>query len=134
MAVYGMGSMFSSTDEQLKNFVKDGFACIGWRCEDKPELYEILNDIKIGDIIYIKSLYHASKAMKVKAVGIVTSELKRQNTHQGYENCENEIGVKWLNTDINKIINVEDSDLNKRKGSLFIETNPEYIKNIIEFI
>lgn len=39
-----------------------------------------------------------------------------------------------LNTDINKIINVEDSDLNKRKGSLFIETNPEYIKNIIEFI
>lgn len=51
MSVYGMGSMFSSTDEQLKNFVKDGFACIGWRCEDKPELYEILNDIKIGDII-----------------------------------------------------------------------------------
>lgn len=134
MAVYGMGSMFSSTDEQLKNFVKDGFACIGWRCEDKPELYEILNDIKIGDIIYIKSLYHASKAMKVKAVGIVTSELKRQNTHHGYEDCENEISIKWLNTDINKIINVEDSDLNKRKGSLFIETNPEYIKNIIEFI
>ena len=72
--------------------------------------------------------------MKIKAVGIVTSEVKRENTHHGYEDCENEISIKWLNTDINKIINVEDSDLNKRKGSLFIETNPEYIKNIIEFI
>lgn len=134
MSVYGMGSMFSSTDEQLKNFVKDGFACIGWRCEDKPELYEILNDIKIGDIIYIKSLYHASKAMKVKAVGIVTSELKRQNTHQGYENCENEIGVKWLNSSINKYIIIYDDRLKERKGSLFAETNKDYIKEIISFI
>ena len=116
MSVYGMGSMFSSTDEQLKNFVKDGFACIGWRCEDKPELYEILNDIKIGDIIYIKSLYHASKAMKVKAVGIVTSELK------------------WLNSSINKYIIIDDDRLKERKGSLFAETNKDYIKEIISFI
>lgn len=134
MAVYGMGSLFGGTNEQLSNFINEGFVCIGWKNTDKPELYEVLNNIKIGDIIYIKALFVCSKTMKIKAVGIVTSKVKRENTHHGYEDCENEISIKWLNTDINKIINVEDSDLNKRKGSLFIETNPEYIKNIIEFI
>ena len=29
MSVYGMGSMFSSTDEQLDNFINEGFVCIG---------------------------------------------------------------------------------------------------------
>lgn len=72
--------------------------------------------------------------MKVKAVGIVTSKLKRQNTHQGYENCENEIGVKWLNSSINKYIIIDDDRLKERKGSLFAETNKDYIKEIISFI
>lgn len=134
MAVYGMGSLFGGTNEQLSNFINEGFVCIGWKNTDKPELYEVLNNIKIGDIIYIKSLYHASKAMKVKAVGIVTSELKRQNTHQGYENCENEIGVKWLNSSIDKYIIIDDDRLQERKGSLFAETNKDYIKEIISFI
>lgn len=134
MSVYGMGSMFCGTEEQLDNFVKEGFACIGWKKEDKPELYVILNNIKIGDIIYIKALPFNSKTMRIKAVGIVTTALKNENTHQGYEECENEIGVKWLKSNINKSINVDDSNINKRKNSLFIETNTDYIDKIISFI
>lgn len=102
--------------------------------KEKPELYEILNSIKIGDIIYIKSLPFNSKSMKIKAVGIVTAEPKNTNTHNGYEECENEIGVKWLNSDINKSIDVDNDNLRARKGSIFIETNSEYIKKIINFI
>lgn len=134
MSVYGMGSLFCGTEEQLDNFVKEGFVCIGWKKEDKPELYAILNNIKIGDIIYIKALPFNSKTMRIKAVGIVTTALKNENTHQGYEKCENEIGVKWLKSNINKSINVDDSNINKRKGSLFIETNTDYIDKIISFI
>lgn len=63
MSVYGMGSLFCETEEQLDNFVKEGFACIGRKKEDKPELYAILNNIKIGDIIYIKALPISSKTM-----------------------------------------------------------------------
>lgn len=129
------------TDEQsdgsldMFNVDKDeGFACIGWKKKEKPELYEILNSIKIGDIIYIKALPFNSKSMKIKAVGIVTAEPKNTNTHHGYEECENEIGVKWLNSDINKLIDVDDGNLNARKGSVFVETNSEYIKKIISLI
>ena len=43
MSVYGMGSLFCGTEEQLDNFVNEGFVCIGWKKEDKPELYAILN-------------------------------------------------------------------------------------------
>ena len=134
MSVYGMGSLFSATEEQLGNFVSEGFACIGWKKKEKPELYEILNSIKIGDIIYIKALPFNSKSMKIKAFGIVTAEPKNTNTHHGYEECENEIGVKWLNSDINKLIDVDDGNLNARKGSVFVETNSEYIKKIISLI
>lgn len=134
MSVYGMGSLFSATEEQLGNFVSEGFACIGWKKKEKPELYEILNSIKIGDIIYIKALPFNSKSMKIKAVGIVTTALKTENTHHGYEECGNEIGIKWLKSNINKSINIDDSNINKRKGSLFIETNTDYIDKIISFI
>ena len=42
MSVYGMGSLFCGTEEQLDNFVNEGFVCIGWKKEDKPELYAII--------------------------------------------------------------------------------------------
>ena len=51
-----------------------------------------------------------------------------------YEECGNEIGIKWLKSNINKSINIDDSNINKRKGSLFIETNTDYIDKIISFI
>ena len=38
MSVYGMGSLFCGTEEQLDNFVNEGFVCIGWKKEDKPEM------------------------------------------------------------------------------------------------
>lgn len=104
MAVYGMGSLFGGTNEQLSNFINEGFVCIGWKNTDKPELYEVLNNIKIGDIIYIKALFVRSKTMKIKAVGIVTSEVKRENTHHGYEDCENEISIKCLILILTKLL------------------------------
>ena len=134
MSVYGMGSMFSSTDEQLDNFINEGFVCVGWKQNQKPELYTILSNIKVGDIIYVKALPFNSKSMKIKAVAIVIEKLKNKNTHKGYEDCENEIGVKWISTNINKSINVDDSSLNKRKESVFVETNCDYIKRIINLI
>ena len=35
MSVYGMGSLFGATEEQLGNFVSEGFACIGWKKKGK---------------------------------------------------------------------------------------------------
>lgn len=58
MSVYGMGSLFCGTEEQLDNFVNEGFVCIGWKKEDKPELYAILNNIKIG-ISFTSRLFHS---------------------------------------------------------------------------
>jgi hypothetical protein len=77
MSVYGMGSLFCGTKEQLDNFVNEGFVCIGWKKEDKPELYAILNNIKIGDIIYIKALPFNSKSMKIKAVLFINTILRQ---------------------------------------------------------
>lgn len=131
MSVYGMGSMFSSTDEQLDNFINEGFVCIGWKQNQKPELYTILSNIKVGDIIYVKALPFNSKSMKIKAVAIVIEKLKNKNTHKGYEDCENEIGVKWISTNINKSINVDDSSLNKRKESVLLRRIVSTLKELL---
>lgn len=134
MAIWGMGSMFGGTDEQKENFIKGNFVCVGWKESDKPDIYKSLEKIEIGDIIYLKSLFFTSKIMKIKAIGIVTSRLKRENVHSGYEKCGNEIDVKWLNTDVNKTIEVTDEQINDRKTTLFLEENAHYIKSIVDFI
>lgn len=134
MAVWGIGSMFCGTEEQKDNFIKENFICVGWKECDKPEIYKRLGSIKTGDLIYIKSLFHTSKTMKIKAIGIATSELKRENNCSGYEELGNKIDVKWLNSEVNKTIEINDDKLNERKTTLFCEENNQYIKSIIEFI
>lgn len=131
MSVYGMGSLFCGTEEQLDNFVNEGFVCIGWKKEDKPELYAILNNIKIGDIIYIKALPLSSKTMRIKAVGIVTTALKTENTHHGYEECGNEIGIKWLKSNINKSIKIKNSIF--RNSLIFQGLPPIKYQNLMYF-
>lgn len=58
MSVYGMGSLFCGTKEQLDNFVNEGFVCIGWKKEDKPELYAILITLKSA-ISFTSRLFHS---------------------------------------------------------------------------
>lgn len=134
MAIWGMGSMFGGTEEQKDSFINENFVCVGWKESDKPDIYKKLEEIKIGDIIYIKSLPIKSRTMKIKAVGIVTDKLKRENNHSGYEEVANEIGVKWLNSNIDKTIEITDDKINERKTTLFLEENTEYIKSIIDFV
>lgn len=86
MAIWGMGANFSIKDNQLDNFIRENFVCIGWSEQEQPKYYELMKKIKIGDIIYIKSFYITTNPMKIKAIGVVTDTFKNSNSHQGYEN------------------------------------------------
>lgn len=61
MAVWGMGAFYDS--DVSKQFVSQGCACIGWDKADAPALYQMLMSVKIGDIMYLKSVLPRKKAV-----------------------------------------------------------------------
>lgn len=70
---YGIGAAFSSgTEDHASTFISKGFACIGWNSEDAPAFHEMLRQINIGDIIFLKS-FSPKAGLYIKAIGLVTS-------------------------------------------------------------
>lgn len=136
MATFGFGANFGGNDNQLENFINQGFVCVGYAQEQMPNYYEIIKQIKIGDIIYIKAMWSSDTNMRLKAVGIATSEFKSENTHEGYESCKNQIDVKWIATFSSEYpkITLSDSQINERKNTVFEEHNPHITKQVIDLI
>lgn len=140
MAIWGVGVKFGGWDNKLASFITENFWCTGFSEEEKPDVYETLKEIKIGDIIYAKSMFKTADTMNVRAVGIVTDTFKNSNSHIGFENCSNEIGVKWLignPKDAEKVliqIKVDDQYINERKTTIFKERNLDIIQKVVALL
>lgn len=134
MAIWGVGAKFGSWDNKLDSFVKESFWCTGFKEQEKPEVYEMIKSIKIGDVVYVKSLALNSNIMNVRGIGIVTESFKNLNSHKGFESCGNEIGVKWLIAESKQPLfqeKITDKYINERKTTIFKEYNRDIIKRII---
>ncbi|WP_220027993.1 hypothetical protein [Paenibacillus sp. S02] len=60
--------------------------------QDAPALHKMLSKVKIGDFIYIKSLTgQSSKALIIKAVGIVTDDRVEEHNGLGLG-----VSMKWI--------------------------------------
>lgn len=137
MAIWGVGAKFDGWDNKLYSFVNESFWCTGFTQQEKPEIYEMIKNIQIGDIVYVKSLPIKSNIMNVRAVGIVTESFKNFNSHNGFGNCGNEIGVKWLIAESNQPLlkeEITDKYINGRKTTIFKEYNKDIIKRVINLL
>lgn len=133
MAIWGMGSHFGGSENQIDSFLNENFVCLGYTKKTAPDLIDMMKEIKIGDIIFIKSFKIGSNLMHINAIGIVTEEFKCSNSHKGYENCDNEIGVKWFVKEKLETVLVDDK-YKQRKTSLFLEYNKDVQKIIVNAI
>src|SRR5207245_703490 len=70
--IYGIGSVYGSTDEMLPQFVSRKVACIGWPETEAAGLHQMLGHIGVGDIVFIKA-HPPSHGLYIKAVGVVDS-------------------------------------------------------------
>jgi hypothetical protein len=68
--IYGIGSMYGATHDVLPDFLSRGVACVGWEKADAPAHYQMLGQIAVGDIIFVKS-FPPAQGLYIKAVGIV---------------------------------------------------------------
>lgn len=139
MAIYGIGSKYGSTDEKLPEFIKSGFAFIGYDEADAPAIYNAFKATKVGDIIFVKS--SSAHGLYIKAVGVITGRdlIKDQIGGLGWGKR-----VKWAwhqKLDPNKdgIENIKmgkitDGMTNMRMGTFYEEFGPEVQEQVLNLL
>lgn len=90
MAVYGVGALYGGENNMLPDFIRQSVACVGWDDRESRTAHKIMQSVKTGDIIFIKS-FNQSHGLFVKAAGIVNDNQFRKITDRlGYG-----VGVRW---------------------------------------
>ena len=125
MAIFGIGAYYEGTTDMTEEFVQNGRACIGWGEDYAPTLHQMMRQVRVGDLIYIKS-FTPRAGLTIKAVGIVIStEIEGPEIELG-EIC---IEVDWAWQGYHPVGRVNDK-YNVRSITLYEEFNPE-IQNLI---
>lgn len=127
MAIYGIGAKYSGTVDVAKDFIKQGRACIGWSLEEGKTLFRVMSQIKVGDIMYIKSK-GTRTGLRIKAIGIVESSEIEEVKNLGFG-----IRVKWLVTELPQKEFGNDK-YNVRCNTIYEEYNEEIQQYIVNMI
>lgn len=92
MSVWGIGAFYkgSKPEDKTEEFLNNEKAYIGWNKAEAPALFRMLDSVKVGDIIYIKSFSLKSRKLNIKAIGIVTDTNKYKSKDFGTGIC-----IKW---------------------------------------
>lgn len=148
MAVYGIGATFKRKDYS-KDFMKNDIAFISWSDSVASELYKFFQNIKIGDIFYIKS-YNPSKGLTIKAAGIVSDNdivkafdiVSREIVIDSIDKIKEEnkrmcLSVKWIWKGENNIFINFDANMDKynvRNVAIYEEFNEKVLEAVIDKI
>lgn len=126
MAIYGVGAHHEG--DVSDDFVREGLACVGWTVEDAPAVHRLLEHIRTGDIVYIKS-HPPGRKLLVKAVGIVEDEVPIKNEHLGRG-----VPVRWLWRGIHSLHEGDNERYNVRSNTLYEELSPAVQKTILDLL
>lgn len=124
MAVFGIGASFGDVD-MTDTFTKNNMVALGWSPKDAPSQHKLMQSLKVGDIVFIKSA-PIGKGLRVKAVGIIID-----NNLSNMANVGIGLKVKWVWTGVENLGNIGDK-YNVRNVSLYEEFNPVVLKAIID--
>lgn len=131
--IYAIGSVYGSTDEMLPQFLARKVVCIGWPKTEAAALHQMLGQIAVGDIIFVKS-HPPSHGLYIKAVGIVDSP-----EVYSFPDLGSGRSVQWLwgqNPETRPLPLGRQNDRydNFRGGSLYQEFGPAVQAAIIDLV
>lgn len=136
MAVWGIGAYFGEDNggDVSKEFIAKNIAVIGYTKEKHPEYYALMEEIKEGDLIYIKSTQQNSSnsSIYLKAIGIVKNaaiEIKSLNNGT----TANGIDVHWIRNFSENPMKLQPSLFFARGGTIFEEKDKSIIREIISY-
>lgn len=125
MAIFAVGAYYA--EDVSDEFIKNSIAGPGWSKLDAPELHQFINSLKVGDIVYIKSVSPSSKNITVKAIGVVTDDsLVTASALVGAGR-----NIKWLITESFKIPKPKEKN-NVRLNTMYEEFHPEVQRVILD--
>ena len=124
MAIFGIGAFYE--EDVSQDFIKKNLAGIGHSIEDAPELYQFMRTLKVGDVVYIKSVPRSNSDISVKGIGVIIDdkEVKHELVTCGRH-------VKWMSKQEISIPNPRDK-FNVRMNSMYEEFHPEVQRIILE--
>lgn len=120
ISVWGFGFYFGKNRDSKEEFIEQNYVTINYSEDEAPEFIEMMREIKVGDIVYLKSCGIRNNTLHICAVGVVTSEMNTDN---------HRISVSWLIDNINKEV-APNKKYRQRVASIYKEYNNE-IKTII---
>ena len=140
MSIWGIGHNLSGdTQKDISDlFIENSFICLGWSEKEKPQFYNLLNQIQKFDLIYLKKWSPRDDAIEIKAIGIVGD-----TNFQIPENeiIKNRIGIKvvWIKefSACPLKFNPIDPDWRKninRYDAIFKENHPEIQNYILDLL
>lgn len=131
MAVWGIGANLGGSVDISNDFVNRKIAYLGYKKEDAPVFYEMLKEISLGDIVYIKSLPIGGSNLHIKNVGIVTRELSDVVQYIDGGTKNDTLGVKWFDLQMDLYIDECDKKYTARSTSIYREYSSFVIKEIL---
>lgn len=132
MRVWGMGSYWNDSKPQNKidAFITNQVASIGWTKEQAPALYNMVQEMEKGDIIYIKSYVMKKRELRIKAIGIITDK-KLLNIEKLNDQC---FSVNWIKKPEDNLPAIEMERRYLRYNVYSCTLYPEYNEEIAEKI
>ena len=138
MAIYGAGSTWNKDEVKNDFFTNEKFT-IGWNEKSAKDLYEAVSQLKVGDIIYLKSVSPAHiRSLKIKGIGIITKNFIQCLQNNEYKNIDISdwnsffIKIKWLVLEEFKIkIPEDEGKLTNIRPATFYEENLPYVQEQI---
>lgn len=120
ISVWGFGFYFGKNRDSKDEFIEQKYVTINYSEDEAPEFIEMMKEINVGDIVYLKSWGIRNNTLHICAVGVVTSEMNTDN---------HRISVNWLIDNINKEV-TPNKKYRQRVASIYKEYNNE-IKTLI---
>ena len=124
MAIYGIGAYFGY--DVSKDFITNNIVGTGWDKQSAPELFQYMQSLKVGDIVYIKSFSPSSSDIIVKGIGIIKDDILVTNN---VVTCGR--NIIWKNTEILRIPKPQEKN-NVRANTMYEEFHPDVQNFIIQ--
>lgn len=134
MKIWGIGANLRGNVDISDDFINRNIAYLGYKKEEAPVFYEMLKEIKLGDLVYIQTLPIGAGNLHIKNVGIVTRELSDVVQYVNNDTQNDTLGVKWLDIQMNLDIEKCDKKYTARSTSIYREYSPFVINEIMTCI
>lgn len=117
MAIYAIGAYYK--EDVSGDFIANNIAGPGWDSTKAPELHQFIHSLKVGDIVYIKSVSPTSPDIIVKGIGVIIDD-QVVTTSSIVSVGRN---IKWLITDNFRIPKPVEKN-NVRLNTMYEEFHP----------